>query len=240
MKVVVTGTLYGLGLSISREIIRRGGYVIAVYVGEPSEDLLLLQKENAEQIQLVQMDLLDTSSVLSGLQKIVDHHEKIDGIINNAGIFIGRDDTIETVKLDDIRKTMEINVYSPILIIQTLLPLLRKGTNSSIVNISSSAACLIGTRDCDYSYCISKISLNMVTEKVRKYLEKENIRCVAVHPGWMNTKGGGGAEVSAPTSPENSARAIVDILTGELPVNAVPAFVDRYGKPVLQRNEIET
>lgn len=240
MKIVVSGTGSGLGLAIGKEILNRSGELIALHRGAPSPELAALKELYPERVQLVKMDLLDEKSVMAGLDEICRTNDSVDGIINCAGIFIGRDDTIETVSLEDFRETMEVNVYAPVLIIQRLLPLLRRGTAPGIVNVSSSAACIEGTRDTDYSYSVSKVSLNMITEKVRKHLIKDGIRCLAVHPGWMNTRGGGGSGAPAPATAEGSAKAIVSMLLGEISADAVPAFVDRFGKPVRKRNAVET
>ena len=75
----------------------------------------------------------------------------------------------------------------------------------------------------------------MFSEKLRVYLEQDGIRVAAVHPGWMRTAMGGN---DAAVEPAEVAVHVLDILCGKQPVTAIPAFVNRFGAPVLDRNDI--
>lgn len=233
LSVVIIGANGGLGSSVCRAALSRGWGVIAMDWNASVQKEGI--EEKTEDYCYIPVNLGDPASVLLAAEQIKANFDRLDGIVNCAGIVLGRDDTLESLDMDDVRKSMEINVYGPMELIRQLLPLIRNSPSAGIINISSSAAAILGTREIDYPYAVSKCALNMFTEKLRVFLEETGVRVAAIHPGWMKTAMGGEA---AQVEPSEVAEYILDILCGKQLVTAVPAFVNRFGKPVLNRNEI--
>jgi len=233
MKILITGATGGLGRALCREALSRGWKVIALsrrVSGEEFRDALA-----SEQISFITVDFENPESIIAATDQILKTEKVLDGIVNNASILLGREDNLETLNLDDIRRSMEVNAYGPMELTRKLLPLLRNSESAGIVNVTSTAAAIAGTREIDYAYSLSKGALNMFSEKLRIYLQKDSIRVAAVHPGWMRTEMGG---MDAPVDPMEAAMHILDILCGKQVVTEVPAFVNRFGAPVLNRNDI--
>lgn len=233
MKIIVTGAAGGLGKSLCKEAFLRGWDVIGVDVATADDEVKAMM--DTERMEYYTCDMGDLSQVAELAGRIREKESALDGIVNNVGVVLGREAVLESLNLNDVRRSMEINVYGPMTLTQGLLPLLRRSKRAGIVNISSSAAAIKGTREIDYPYAMSKCALNMFTEKLRVYLERDHIAVAAVHPGWMRTALGGD---NASVSPSEVAVHVLDILCGKQPVTAVPAFVNRFGEPVLDRNEI--
>lgn len=231
--ILVIGANGGLGSCVCQAALSRGWGVIAMdrYASVCREAI----KSKDKNCRYISVDLSAPSSVLLAAEQVKADFRRLDGIVNCAGIVLGRDDTLESLNMDDMRKSMEINVYGPMELIRQLLPLIRRSPSAGIINISSSAAVILGTREIDYPYAVSKCALNMFTEKLRVFLEKAGVRVAAIHPGWMKTAMGG---EDAQVEPSEVAEYLLDVLCGKQLVTAVPAFVNRFGKPVLNRNEI--
>jgi NAD(P)-dependent dehydrogenase (short-subunit alcohol dehydrogenase family) len=233
MRVVITGAGRGLGLCLCKEAVIRGWHVLAINRSEPAPELRALI--DAGQVSFYQADIANHEMLHSVIEKILQEETSLDGLVNNAGVLIGRESTLETLHMEDMRRSMEINLYAPMELTRGLLPLLRKSPSAGIINISSSAAAIKGTRAIDYPYAISKCAFTMFSEKLRVYLEQDAIRVAAVHPGWMRTSMGG---VAAEVEPSEVAVHVLDMLCGKQSITAVPAFVNRFGVPVSDRNEI--
>lgn len=233
LKIMVTGAGRGLGLCLCKEAVLRGWHVLALNRSEPSPELRALI--DAGHVSFYQADMANREMLLSVIEKILQTETVLDGLVNNAGMLIGRESTLETLRMEDMRRSMEVNLYAPMELTRGVLPLLRKSPSAGIVNISSSAAAIKGTRAIDYPYAISKCAFTMFSEKLRVYLEPDGIRVAAVHPGWMRTSMGG---EDAAVDPSEVAVHVLDILCGKQPVTAIPAFVNRFGVPVSDRNEI--
>ena len=228
MKIAVTGASRGLGRALCEEALARGWQVIALCRRIPEDKI----PSDGQSLEYGILDLENPDSIIAAADRIVSENEVLDGLINNAGLVAGRENTLETLNLDDLRRCMQVNVYGPMELTRRLLPLLRKSTSAGIVNITSAAGALKGPRETDYPYAMSKCALNMFSEKLRVYTERDSIRVAAVHPGWMRTALG---SPNAPVDPRESAANILDILCGARKIEADPAYVDRFGKPILSR-----
>ncbi|MBL4644495.1 MAG: SDR family NAD(P)-dependent oxidoreductase [Candidatus Pacebacteria bacterium] len=196
--VFITGTSRGIGKALAQKFLKEGWRAFATSLtGEldyTHKDLIVLN-----------LDITDHEAIKRVSNKMVEEKIKIDVLINNAGVLLDKDD--ESVEIERLRDTLEVNLFGTIAITQSLLPFINSG--GKIINISSSAGQL--TRDVTSTrypgYKISKTALNMFTVTLAKRLESDNITVASVHPGWTKTDmGGSGAEFT----PEEAAGYIYD------------------------------
>ena len=90
------------------------------------------------------------------------------------------------------------------------LPLLKNGTNSKIINISSQNGSITQrTQGGKYSYCTSKAALNMITKILSNDLREKDITVLAIQPGWIQTDMGG---PEAPLKPEEPISKIIRLV----------------------------
>ena len=122
-------------------------------------------------------------------------------LVNNAGINIRKG--LENVTIDDLTKSFATNTIGPLMLTQSLLPLLKRAAScasskslgwerAAIINMSS----VLGSiSDNDggglYPYRCSKVALNAATKTLSIDLLKDGIIACAVHPGWVKTEMGG-------------------------------------------------
>ena len=117
---------------------------------------------------------------------IKDRFERLDGLINNAGI-LGEKKSLEQYNYSVWKKVMTINLESSFLLTKTLLPLLNHSGLSSIIFTSSG----VGKKGRAYwgAYAVSKFATEGMMEVLADELENtSNIRVNSVNPGPIRTR----------------------------------------------------
>lgn len=230
MRILITGAARGLGLEMTKEAVRRGHVVYAA--SRPQSDcteLSALSEKHPHLARPILMDITSEEAVCAAMQKIRKACGALDGLINNAAVQVGRDDTIDALNLNLVRDTMEVNLLGAMRVVQKALPLLYCGEKQAIINLSSEAGTIMNAFPSNYPYAISKTALNMFTERLRAHLLEKNIRVYAVHPGWMRTGMGG---QDAPADPRIIAGGVLNILEGITKTTSKIAFIDATGRPM--------
>ncbi len=231
MIVLVTGASGGLGFHIVSEAVARGHAVIAAVrsLGHVPESCRLFYEQHADRISTIEMDVTDEEQVRRAADFVRSRGGVVDCVVNNAAIMIGREDTIETLDLELMRQSFEVNVYGAMRVVQHFLPMLPTGGGSCVINISSEAGTIVNAFPTNYPYSMSKTALNMFSERLRAHLGDRGIRVFAVHPGWMRTNMGGS---DAPADPAWIAAGILDIIENKKKIYSKIAFIDSTGRPM--------
>jgi len=178
-------------------------------------------------LEIVKLDVTSDESVRQAEASVTG---RLDVLVNNAAVFPEEgDESIFEMKLEHFREAFETNVLGVIRVTRAFVPLLEKGKEPRIVNISSGAGSVASKDDhAYYAYSASKAALNMVTRALAAELRPRGICVVAMTPGWVRTEMGG---PNAPLTPEESARAIAKTIT-TLTMEKTSLFLDRTGAEV--------
>ena len=138
----------------------------------------------AGDVTIMEMDLADLSSVRKFAADFAAQHDRLDLLINNAGIMF--EDDIDRIDIDAVRLQFEVNTLGPLNVVLALRNRLRAG--SRIINISSRLGS-IGDNGSgnDYGYRISKAAQNMLTSNLALELGNEGVYVAAIHPGIVAT-----------------------------------------------------
>lgn len=202
---VITGASSGIGRACALLFAQNGYDVIAA--GRNESELNALRDETREftgAIRIHLADITENSQVDRLLSETVQHLERIDVLVNAAGII--KTGSIETTTPDDWDKMMTINLRSAFNLMQKCVPHLAK-SRGNIVNISSVA----GPRSFPnvLAYCVSKAGLDQLTRCAALELAEKGIRVNAVNPGVVVTnlhKRGGMAEADYEKFLENAKK----------------------------------
>ena len=121
------------------------------------------------------------------VQKIVDKaiekFEKIDVLVNNAGIT--RDNLLMRMSEEEFDKVLEINLKGTFLVTKAVTKYMMKKRSGSIINLSSVVGVAGNAGQCNYS--ASKAGIIGFTKSIAKELASRNIRANAVAPGFIET-----------------------------------------------------
>ncbi len=179
---LITGASSGIGEATAKAFVNEGAKVVlaARSVEKLNKVASILQTADVLNIPT---DITNLESVHNLVAKTLSTYQKIDILINNAGI--GLNTPIETMKLNDFRILMETNVFGPLTLIQAVIPEMIKNGEGTIINISSMITRIVTSRSGGYR--ASKLALNGISDAARYELKKYNIRVVTVFPGLTAT-----------------------------------------------------
>lgn len=228
--VLVTGSSRGLGLEFARQYLERGDKVIAACrKPENAKELQELQSRYPSRLSPIPIDVAKEEDRNRAYGRIEKEFGVLDVLINNAGIISGDERrlfSLGEIHKEDFSKVFLVNSISPLLMSEKFLPLLERGYNSKIINISSLNGCIAKrTQGGKYSYCASKAALNMITKILSNDLQEKGIMVLAIHPGWVKTDMGG---PEAPQEKEESISMIIDLIE-EIDFSYTGKFLDWRG-----------
>lgn len=182
---IVTGASRGIGKEITKNLARSGIKVIANYnkSKEKAEQLQQeLEKENIK-IDIIQADVSKREDIKKIVKYTLEKYNKIDILINNAGISEYKLFTEETD--EDWNRVINNNLYSAFAMSQEVIPNMIYNKSGCIINISSIWG-LVGS-SMEVIYSVSKAGMDGLTKALAKELGPSNIRVNSIAPGAINT-----------------------------------------------------
>jgi NAD(P)-dependent dehydrogenase (short-subunit alcohol dehydrogenase family) len=193
---LISGGNRGLGREVARRLAEDGYQVV---IG--SRDLAKGEqaaRELGANVSACRLDVTDQKSIESCIDEIRGRFGRLDVLVNNAGIAGGGWSTSATdVDLDEVRATLETNLFGAWELTQAALPLMRENGYGRIVNLSSGMGQLSDMNGHAPGYRVSKTGLNALTRILTAELGEENVLVNSCCPGWVRTDmGGAGARLS--------------------------------------------
>lgn len=182
--VLITGAGGGQGSAHARALSAEGAVVYLTDINVDAIERVAqeLKGQGAEAFA-IELDVSSSDSWNNVAAKIGEQHGKLDVLVNNAGIL----DMASFEEADERswQRTVDVNQKSIFLGIKSMLELLRKSGNASIVNTSSIYA-LIGAPDY-VAYQATKAAIVGMTKSAAATLGADNIRVNSIHPGYVDT-----------------------------------------------------
>jgi retinol dehydrogenase 12 len=226
---VVTGATSGIGFVTARELAKMGASVVAV--GRDSARLSdtvtkITPAAGSGSVRGLVADLFLQSAVRRLATEIEAQYAQVHVLVNNAGAMFSQ----RALTAEGFERTWALNVVTPFLLTQLLIPRLKSGAPARVVNVASAAhrgarldfENLQGeVRYAGYrAYSRSKLALVLLTYEFARRLAGTRVTVNALHPGFVasrfgrNNPGGTGAAIGFfatlfGISPERGARTSV-------------------------------
>lgn len=175
---VVTGASSGIGLAGALDLARRGCRVFAV--ARRADRLAALAGRDKSIIPVVQ----DVTKPLDALSEAIGS-EKIDVLVNNAGLAWGRD-KLQDMPRERWETMLDVNVKGLIAVTQLILPRMIAAKEGDIVNVGSIAG--YESYEGGSGYCASKAAVRAITESLRHDTLGTGVRVMGIHPGMVETE----------------------------------------------------
>lgn len=178
--VLITGCSSGIGRATAVYFHQQGWKVVAT-MRSPEKESELTSMTN---VLVEYLDVTSKDSIDSAVENALRHFDKIDVLVNNAGI--GVFSVFEEVDEAVIRESFETNVFGTMWVTRALLPHFRKNRRGTIVNVTSSIPQLgapLATL-----YCATKKAIEGFSHALYYELLPLGIRVKLVQPGSTRTK----------------------------------------------------
>jgi 3-oxoacyl-[acyl-carrier protein] reductase len=182
--ILITGGTRGLGYQIALECLDLGYKIIVTSTkNKTKNDILNYFPNNINDIDHYVLDQSNEKSINKFLVNINKYYNKIDVLINNAGV--NKRESFEKISIKTYDFILDTNLKGPFFLTQGLYHLLKKDNGGRIINISSVAGQYHGPFTAHYA--ISKAGLISFTKFIARYSAKDNIYCNALCPGLIRT-----------------------------------------------------
>jgi NAD(P)-dependent dehydrogenase (short-subunit alcohol dehydrogenase family) len=180
--VLITGVSRGIGRALAEKFLDEGWKVL----GTSTSGTLHFSHPH---LHVHQLDLSSPKSIASCVTVLAKEGRTIDVLINNAGIWSGKDDP--HMSMQHLRETLEVNLFGTIDFCERLIPLVKQ--RGKIIFTSSRAGSLshAGYYHHYPDYRISKAGVNMYMRTLALRLKSLKILVASIHPGWVKTDMGG-------------------------------------------------
>lgn len=186
--VVVTGGSRGIGRAVALRFAEEKPKVVVLAHFDPddsaSEETLKALAEKGVEGESRKVDVSSWEAANGWIKEILEKHERIDVLVNNAGIT--RDTLLMRMSEEDWDAVIRINLKSVFNCTQAVLRPMTKQRHGSIVNISSVVGQIgnIGQGN----YAASKAGILGLSKSAAKEVAPRGVRVNAVAPGFIDTE----------------------------------------------------
>jgi len=207
--ILITGANRGIGFEITQQYAKAGWRVIAC-CREPdkAQELDGVRSDHGEQVSIHRLDVTNSEPIKALVTSM--ENTPIDILLNNAGIYGQRDDSLGNIDEDKWLETFRVNTIAPIKVMEAFIDVVAASKRKVFATITSKMGSIAdNTSGGSYVYRSSKAALNAAMKSAANDLEGRGISVVAIHPGWVRTDMGGSSGL---LSVEQSAKSIRELL----------------------------
>jgi 3-oxoacyl-[acyl-carrier protein] reductase len=182
--VFVTGGSRGIGKACVELFLKAGANVAFTFQSAKEDaEKIINDYHGSSKLKCYRLDLSDADEIEKAVASVLNDFERIDVIVNNAGIW--KEAAIDEMTIEQWNETININLTSSYLITKYLVPGMKKNKFGRIINIASTA----GQRGEAFHshYAASKGGMISLTKSLASELGNFNITVNCVAPGWVIT-----------------------------------------------------
>lgn len=185
--VMITGATSGIGRATAITLAKNGcGKMLLI--GRREERLRALQEEVAAlgtQAHYIVLDVRNRELVASTFATLPQGYEKIDVLLNNAGLASGLD-RFDEASIDDFEVMIDTNIKGLLYVSKAITPHMIKAQQGHIINIASIAGKEVYAAG--NVYCATKHAVDALTRAMRLDLVQHGIKVAQMAPGAVNTE----------------------------------------------------
>jgi len=183
--ILVTGGSRGIGRAIVELFARDGADVAFFYRGNEAAANEVVGQAQAAGLKVAaeQVDVADSKSVATAVERLVERWGRIDVLVNNAGVI--RDNLLALLEDEDVRTVLETNVGGVFNVTRAVVPHMIARRAGKIVNLGSVSGEKGGRGQTNYA--ASKGAINAFTRALAVELAPRRITVNCVAPGVIET-----------------------------------------------------
>lgn len=179
--VFITGCDSGFGLESAKAIRDLGFMVIAGCYNDNSPGAKELRARPwVKKVEVVSLDVTNEASVVACAEEVkaICNDQGLWAVINNAGI--NSAGPVEIVTMQMYQRCAEVNLFGPIRVTKSVLPLIRQA-QGRIINVTSERA--YNPRAQSSPYCLAKAGLTIFSDCLAREMSEFNVKVITVVPG---------------------------------------------------------
>lgn len=185
--VLITGATSGIGKACAEKFAADKDNLIIT--GRRNERLTELKSDLEKQFGIAVLslcfDVQDRHATEAAFKDLPEQWQKIDVLINNAGLALGRD-SFEDAAMDDWENMLNTNVHGLLYVSKAVIPFMIAQKKGHIINMGSVAGKEVYEKG--NVYCASKFAVDAISKAMRIDLLKNNIKVTGIHPGAVETE----------------------------------------------------
>jgi NADP-dependent 3-hydroxy acid dehydrogenase YdfG len=226
--VVITGASSGLGESTARLLAAKGATVVLGARRKERIDALVKDIIAAGGRAIgFKADVSNRGDVEALVKGAIDAYERVDVIVNNAGIMPIA--PMAALKVEEWDRMIDVNIKGVLYGVAAVLPFMQRRKHGHIINIASVLGFKVfapgGT-----VYSATKFAVRAVTEGLRIELKADNIRSTMISPGAVAT------ELPESSSEEDTRRNLRELYKIAIPADSIARAI---AYAIEQPNEVE-
>ena len=185
--VFITGATSGIGLACAKKFAANGDDLILTgrRMQRLKEISASLQKKHNVNVKTIQMDVRDKEAVFSVVAALPSPWNKIDILINNAGLAVGLG-TVQQGDTDDWERMIDTNVKGLLYVSRVILPGMVERKKGHVINIGSIAGKEVYPNG--NVYCSTKFAVDALTKAIRIDTVQAGIKVTQIAPGAVETE----------------------------------------------------
>ncbi len=185
--VFITGATSGIGLACAKKFAANGDDLILTgrRMQRLKEISASLQKKHNVEVRTIQMDVRDKEAVFSVVAALPSPWNKIDILINNAGLAVGLG-TVQQGDTDDWERMIDTNVKGLLYVTRAILPGMVERKKGHVINIGSIAGKEVYPNG--NVYCSTKFAVDALTKAIRIDTVQAGIKVTQIAPGAVETE----------------------------------------------------
>ena len=209
--VIITGASSGLGEATARRLANNGAkLMLAARREDRLKELVTEIQQNGGTAKYQVTDVSDRSQVEALVKATHQAYERIDVLVNNAGL-MPLSPLAET-KVDEWERMVDVNIKGVLYAIAEVMPIMQQQKSGHIINLSSVAGHKVfpgGT-----VYCATKFAVKAISEGIRLESNGE-IRSTNISPGAVDT------ELTSTISHEETAKNVAQLYGVAIDADAI-------------------
>lgn len=193
MNILISGADRGLGLGMTKRLLKEGHTVFAGRYLKAWTELQHLKEQYDEQLHLIDLDVSSEESVKKAKEEIKEMTNCLDLLISNAGINGKLDgEVIMESNYDYMMRTYSINSLGAVRLVEQFYTMMEGSDIKRMCFVSSEAGSISQAwRNDNFGYCMSKAALNMYVRLIYNRLKPMGYSIRLYHPGWVRSYMGG-------------------------------------------------
>lgn len=180
---LVTGATSGIGKAIA-EHLSGAGYRLII-TGRRQERLNKLANELTSDVKTLCFDVRDRAAVDKSIAELPEDWQKVDLLVNNAGLALGLSEISEG-DIEDWEQMIDTNVKGLLYMTRKISPAMIQRKSGHIVNVGSIAGKEV--YPLGNVYCGTKHMVDALSKAMRLEMAKHGIRVSAINPGAVETE----------------------------------------------------